>query len=71
VPDASERTGGTWVWAVLAVATLVWELQAFLQHPRPEHPTLSSLSNDLLASYPARASALVVWLALGVWLARR
>lgn len=71
MPAAGEPTKGGWVWALLAALTAVWELQAFLQHPRDEHPTLSSLSNDLLSSYPARASALVLWLAAGIWLARR
>lgn len=56
---------------VLAALAGLWELQAFVQHPRREHPTLSSLSNDLLASPTARAFALLVWLAAGVWLARR
>ena len=62
---------GAWVWLVLASAAAVWELQAFLQHPRSEHPTVSSLSNDLLQSHFPRAGAMVVWLAAGVWLARR
>jgi hypothetical protein len=55
----------------LAGATGVWELQAFLQRPRRDHPTLSSLSNDLFRSPSSRAVALLLWLALGVWLARR
>ena len=62
---------GEWVWALLAALIVAWELQAFLQHPRQEHPTLSSLSNELLASTPSRAVALLAWLALGAWLARR
>jgi hypothetical protein len=59
------------VWAVLAGLTGLWELQAFLQHPRREHPTLSSLTNDLLQSQASRTVALLLWLAAGVWLARR
>ena len=62
---------GGWVWGALAGATGLWELQAFLQHPRRDHPTLSSLSNDLLGSPSSRAIALLMWLALGIWLARR
>ena len=62
---------GAWAWGTLAGAMGLWELQAFLQHPRSEHPTLSSLSNDLLASPSSRAVAFALWLALGVWLARR
>jgi hypothetical protein len=67
----SERHGGGWVWAALAGAVTVWELQSFLQHPRSDHPTLSSLSNHLLQSHPSRTAAMLVWLAAGVWLARR
>lgn len=65
MPAASEPTKGRWVWAVLAAATALWELQALLQHPRRDHPTLSSLSNDLLESYPVRASAVLLWLGAG------
>jgi hypothetical protein len=63
--------GGAWLWAALAGALAVWELQAFLQHPRAAHPTLSSLSNDLLEGHVPRVGAMLVWLAAGVWLARR
>jgi hypothetical protein len=62
---------GAWVWGALAGAMGLWELQAFLQDPRRDHPTLSSLSNDLFRSPSSRAVALLLWLALGVWLARR
>lgn len=62
---------GAWVWGLLAGALGLWELQAFLQHPRRDHPTLSSLSNDLLRSPSSRGVAFAVWLALGLWLARR
>jgi hypothetical protein len=69
--EAASPPRGAWSWAVLAAATSAWELQSFLQHPRHDHPTLSSLTNILLASHPARALALVAWLAAAVWLARR
>jgi hypothetical protein len=59
------------VWvAVLAVAGAV-QLSAYLQHPREDHPTLSSLTNALLDSHPARAVAFVAWLAAARGLARR
>jgi hypothetical protein len=71
-PVASrEPVGGAWVWAALGGAVALWELQAFLQHPRSAHPTVSSLTNDLLQSHVSRAGAMLVWLAAGVWLARR
>jgi hypothetical protein len=59
------------VWAALGAAIALWELQAFLQHPRGAHPTVSSLTNDLLQNHVSRAGAMLVWLAAGVWLARR
>ena len=68
---ASEPVRGAWLWAALGGGAVVWELQAFLQHPRSDHPTISCLTNDLLQSHPPRAGAMVVWLAAGVWLARR
>lgn len=58
-------------WALLAVVGGLWELAAYLQHPRDEHPTLSSLSNALLDSHPARSAALVLWLVATSELSRR
>ncbi len=58
-------------WLILAVATCAWELQAYLRHPRYDHPTLSSLANALLDSHPARTAAFVLWLLTTVELARR
>lgn len=68
---ARETVSGAWLWAALGGAAIFWELQAFLQRPRNDHPTLSSLTNDLLQSHLNRAGAMVVWLAAGWWLARR
>lgn len=67
----SPAVGGGWVWAALAAAGGIWQLQAFFQHPRRDHPTISSLTNELLQSHTSRTAAMVVWLAAGVWLARR
>ena len=58
-------------WGVLFGALSGWELAAFVQHPRPEHPTLSSLVDALLDTHPARALAFLVWLAGAAGLARR
>lgn len=71
MPADGDPSRGGWVWAALAGLATVWELQAFLQHPRREHPTLSSLSNELLRSQAWRGVALLLWLAAGAWLARR
>lgn len=62
---------GGWTWLALAGAIALWELQSFLQHPRDDHPTISSLTNSLLQSHQSRMVALLIWLAAGVWLARR
>jgi hypothetical protein len=66
-----ETAAGAWTWAALAGAIAFWELQSLLQHPRDDHPTISSLTNSLLQSQQSRTVALLVWLAGGVWLARR
>lgn len=58
-------------WALLATGAGAWQLAAYLQHPRADHPTLSSLTNTLLDSHPARAVAFVLWLVAAVELARR
>lgn len=58
-------------WAVLAAVVSAWQLAAYLQRPRADHPTLSSLANELLDSHPARAAAFLVWIAAAWWLARR
>jgi hypothetical protein len=58
-------------WAALAVAVGSWQLAAYLQHPREDHPTLSSLANALLDSQPTRAAAFVLWLVAAVALGRR
>jgi hypothetical protein len=58
-------------WAVLAALAAAWQLAAYLQHPRHDHPTLSSLTNAALDSHAARAASFVAWLAVTVTLVRR
>jgi hypothetical protein len=74
-PPARDTTAPTQApgltrWAVLAVVAAAWQLAAYLQHPRDDHPTLSSLTNAALDSQPARAAAFVVWLVAAALLAR-
>ncbi|MFP5318824.1 MAG: hypothetical protein ACLGI2_11115 [Acidimicrobiia bacterium] len=58
-------------WAAVAGVVALWQLAAYLQEPRHEHPTLSSMANALLDSHPARTVACALWL-LAAWaLARR
>jgi len=58
-------------WVGMAAATGALQLVSYLQHPRTDHPTLSSLANAALDSQPARAVAFVGWLAAAVGLARQ
>lgn len=58
-------------WAVLVALLAGWELAAYFQHPRAEHPTLSSLANEVLDWRPARVLAFLLWTVVGADLARR
>jgi hypothetical protein len=63
--------GGLAWWAVLAAAAVAWQLVAFVQHPRDDHPTLSSLTNVALDSQVARTAGFVAWIIVTVGLVRR
>jgi hypothetical protein len=58
-------------WIALAGALAAWQLAAYVQHPRSEHPTLSSLINTALDPRPVRALAAGAWMLAAGWLARR
>ena len=58
------------VWLLPLAALAAWQLIAFTQTPRAEHPTLSSLANTLLDVRPVRALALAAWLVGAANLAR-
>lgn len=60
-----------WFWGGWLAAVTGWELWALFSGPRSAHPTISSLLSPLLDTHPARALALLLWLAFGWWLARR
>ena len=62
-------TARTALWAVVAVVA-GWQLAAYLQHPRAEHPTLSVFANRILDPHPVRALGFLVWLAGAAVLAR-
>ena len=70
-PRPAPDVPGWGAWAALALALALWQLGAYLQQPREDHPTLSSLANALLDSQGARAAAFLVWLLAAVHLARR
>jgi hypothetical protein len=70
------RRPGVAVWGGLLVAGGVWELAALLQQPSittssAVHPTISTLTDPLLASPAGRAVALAIWLVLGCFLMLR
>jgi hypothetical protein len=63
--------GSLVVWSALIGALAVWELAAYLASPRQDHPTLSSISDDITSSHPARAVVFALWLLLGLHLFAR
>ena len=58
-------------WGILLALLAAWELAAYIQHPRADHPTLSALADPALDWRPARALAFLAWLAVGAELSRR
>jgi hypothetical protein len=59
-----------WLWAVVLVSGGLWELNSLLQQPHLTtdsftHPTISALTDPLLASHPGRSIALGAWLLIG------
>ena len=62
---------GAFVWGSLITAIMAWELAMLFSHPRSAHPTLSALIDLVLRDHFIRFLAFVVWMALGLELARR
>jgi hypothetical protein len=67
---------GTLAWAVMLVFGCLWELAALLLQPSITtdsyaHPTISTLTDPVLATSPGRSLALAAWLALGWYLVER
>jgi hypothetical protein len=66
----------SWLWAVIVIVGGLWELSSLLQQPHLTtdsyaHPTISALTDPLLASHPGRSVALGAWLLIGWFLAGR
>jgi hypothetical protein len=59
------------VWILLLGALAAWQLAAFFQQPRSQHPTLSSMANTVLDTHLARTLAFLAWLVGAARLARR
>lgn len=65
-----------WPWAVVLVAGGGWELSSLLQQPHLTtdsyaHPTISALTDPVLASHPGRSAVMGGWLLIGWLLATR
>jgi hypothetical protein len=67
----TRAVSGAWIWGVPLVLLAAWELAAYLQQPRADHPTLSSLADQALDGHPVRALAFLAWAAVAADLARR
>ena len=65
------HANGALIWAFVCALLVGWELAAYLQQPRADHPTLSSLVDPVIDWRPARALAFLAWIALGADLSRR
>jgi hypothetical protein len=67
---------GLALWGGVLLAGGLWELLALAQQPSLDvtssaHPTLSALTDPVLASHSGRSVALAVWLLIGGYLVRR
>jgi hypothetical protein len=69
-PVRSWPAAGLLAWAVLLLVLAAWQVAAFVQHPRYQHPTLSSLANVVLEPRAVRAMAVALWLVAAARLAR-
>lgn len=69
-PATTVSPVGALLWVTVLAALAGWQLASYLQHPRSQYPTLSSLANAVLDPRPVRAVAFVAWLVAAARLAR-
>lgn len=67
----AQRRSGMAVWIGTVAALVLSQIVAYMQEPRHDYPTLSSLANAALDPQPVRAAAFVGWLTVVVLAARR
>ena len=65
-----ETRRGIWVWRLLLVAFLLWELFSYRMSPRVDYPTISSMADTVMSTHPGRFAMFAVWLAAGYGLFR-
>ena len=59
------------VWLGLGGLAAAFELGIWLGPDDAAHPTLSTLADPILSTYPGRVLGYVLWIGSGVWLATR
>ncbi len=70
-PRSGVRRPGIVGWIILFGILAAWQGAAYWQHPRSEHPTLSSMTNAVLETHAAQALACTAWLLIAMRLAAR
>jgi hypothetical protein len=72
-PQRAEAVGGrsVVVWAGIAAVAGAFELALRLGPNDAAYPTLSTLADPVLATYPGRVAGYALWLGAGLWLVRR
>ncbi|WP_433381350.1 hypothetical protein ACQPZX_16940 [Actinoplanes sp. CA-142083] len=66
---AGRRSAG--VWLGLGVLACLFELGVWLGPDDVAHPTLSTLADPALNTYPGRVIGYVLWIGAGLWLVTR
>lgn len=72
-PRRAEPVGGrsAAVWLGVAGLGAAFELGVLLGPDDAAHPTLSTLADPLLSTYPGRVLGYLLWVSAGLWLVRR
>lgn len=58
-------------WLSIGVLAGAYELGLWLGPDDAAYPTLSTLADPVLATYPGRVAGYLLWIGAGVWLVRR